>query len=216
VEAWPGASWRAAHLTAADRDRLLAAIYRTTYGDRIASTPPCRNCGSLFDLTFALDDLLAAVDRVPAGVADALPDGTFRAPGGAHFRLPTGEDELSVAGLQPEGAEQALLERCLLDAPAGDARAAVEDALEAIAPVLDLDIGTTCPECGAQQAVHFDIQFYLLRAIAQERPLIAREIHRIAAAYGWSLQEILGLRRSERRQFVELIESEQLARRRRP
>src|SRR6516162_7280458 len=54
VEAGPGTSWRAAHLTAADRDRLLAAIYRATYGDWITSTPPCRNCASLFDLTFAL------------------------------------------------------------------------------------------------------------------------------------------------------------------
>jgi hypothetical protein len=105
----------------------------------------------------------------------------------------------------------------LLDVPEGaDARASVVDALEAVAPVLDLDIGTACPECGARQSVHFDVQFYLLRAIAQERPLIAREIHRIASAYGWSLQEILGLRRSERRQFVELIESEQLPRRRTP
>ena len=215
VEARPGASWRAAQLTAADRDRLLAAIYRATYGERIASTPRCPNCGNLFDLTFALDDLLAAVDLVPPGVADTLPDGTFRAPGGAHFRLPTGEDELAVAELPPEGAELALLERCLLDASAdADTRKAVEDALEAIAPVLDLDIGTTCPECGVHQTVHFDVQFYLLRAIAQERPIIAREIHRIAAVYGWSLQEILGLSRSERRQFVELIESEQLPRRR--
>jgi hypothetical protein len=217
VEPRPEASWQAARLTAADRDRLLAAIYRVTYGERVASTPQCQKCQSLFDLTFTIDDLQAAVDRVPPAVAESLPDGTFRTAGGAHFRLPTGEDELAVAGLPPAEAEQALLERCLLDAQDGaDARAAVENALEALAPVLDLDIHTTCPECGVQQAVHFDVQFYLLRAIAQERPLIAREIHCIATAYGWSLQEILGLARSERRQFVELIESEQRTRRRTP
>src|SRR5262249_48366965 len=41
-------SWRAAQLTASDRDRLLAAVYRVTYGPRIDSTPRCTQCGSFF------------------------------------------------------------------------------------------------------------------------------------------------------------------------
>jgi hypothetical protein len=214
----PQSSWRAAQLTPSDRDRCLAAVYRMTYGQRIDSAPRCTQCGNLFDLTFSLDDLLATVDRAPApGVSEALPDGTFRTTAGVRFRPPTGEDELEVAGLPPQQASEALLERCLLEAPAGvDARAAIEDALEASAPVLDLDVGTACPECGAGQAVHFDVQFYLLRAIELERPRVAREIHRLASAYGWGLQEILSLRRSQRRLFVELVETEQLPRRRPP
>jgi hypothetical protein len=34
------------------------------------------------------------------------------------------------------------------------------------------------------------------------------EINRIAKAYSWSLDEILSLRRSDRRHLVELIENE--------
>jgi hypothetical protein len=216
VELAPEDAWQAVELTAADRDRLLATIYRSTYGQRIDSTSRCTECGSLFDLAFSLDDLIAAVDGTPASqIAVPLPDGTFRTVDGVRFRLPSGEDEIAVAALPPEEAEQALLERCLVEAPMGaNTRAAVEEAIEEIAPVLDLDLNTACPECGVRQVVHFDMQFYLLRALEQERAHIAREIHRLATAYGWSLQEILSLRRSERRMFVELIESELLARRR--
>lgn len=41
-------------LTASDRDRLLAAVYRRTYGNRIASSVVCVTCGDVFDLHFNL------------------------------------------------------------------------------------------------------------------------------------------------------------------
>jgi hypothetical protein len=216
VESPPDRSWRVAELTASDRDRLLAALYRHTYGTRVASTSRCTQCSSLFDVAFALDDLLVAFDRMPATqVAELLPDGTFCTANGARFRLPTGADEVAVAALPPEEAEQALLARCLLEVPAEvDVRASVEEAMAEIAPLLDLDLDTACPECGVRQAVHFDVQFYLLRALEQERAQVTREIHRIATAYGWGLNEILSLRRSERRMCVELIEAELLVYRR--
>src|SRR5437763_847879 len=72
----------------------------------------------------------------------------------------------------------------------------------------DHENDTTYTECSARQKVRFDIQYYLLQILEKKRKQIAREIHRLASAYQWSLAEILSLRRSERRAFVELIESE--------
>ncbi len=217
AEAAP-AGWRAVRLTAADRDRLLAAVYRRAYGQRVAGTVPCSACASPFDLEFALDELVAAVERAePAPQVEALGDGIFRTRDGARFRLPTGEDELMVAALAPAEAERALYERCVLESPLSQAaaREVIEEAMEAVAPVLDVAIDTICPECGIAQAVRFDVQSYLLRALAQEGRQLAREVHRIATAYGWSLADILGLPRGTRRTFVELIESDAAARRRR-
>ena len=211
VETPGGAPWRsAAELTASDRDRLLAAIYRLTYGPQVESTSRCGRCDSQFDLSFSLDDLMAAIERTPAaGAVERLPDGTFRTGGGVRFRLPTGQDELAVATLPAGEAARTLLDRSVIEAPPTiDALAAVEELIEEVASVIDLDLDTRCPECGAAQAVHFDVQYYLLRMLEQERNQIAREIHRIASSYGWSLGETLGLGRSERRFFVELIESE--------
>src|SRR5438132_9690949 len=53
---------RAIELTASDRDRLLAAVYRRTYGDRITSTLTCAGCGVPFDLSFSLAALLVDLD----------------------------------------------------------------------------------------------------------------------------------------------------------
>ncbi len=216
VEVPPGASWRAARLTASDRDLLLAAVYRLNYGTGVDTTVNCRACGGPFDLSFSLDELLRSVYGAgeSPGV-ERLPDGAWRAPGGARFRLPTGEDELAVAALEAPAAAQALFERCVAEAPSEPAaREAVEEALESLAPVLDLDIQTACPECGAAQALHFDLLSYLLGSIEQGREQLRREIHRLAEAYHWGLHEILGLPRGERRAFAALIDAERPARRR--
>lgn len=212
----------AARLTAGDRDRLLAAIYAGTYGARVPATLDCDHCGARFDIDFSLEQLLShqlrpsSEDLAPE-VSEAPPlplgDGTFQLADGTRFRLPTGEDECAVLGLPPEQAQRMVLKRCLIEAGAGgevdDERSgAVQAAMEALAPVLDLELDARCSECGEWQVVHFDIQHYLLSALQQERGQLAHEIHRLASAYGWSLSEILGLPRSQRRSLVALIEAE--------
>lgn len=212
---------RAAQLTAADRDRLLAAIYTAAFGARVAGTLCCRRCGELFDIDFSLEELTAHLwenDREPASKGldeplEPLPDGLYALPDGTRFRLPTGEDECAVLGLPPVQARQALLTRCLTDGsthlePEDELSQAVQAAMTSLAPTLDLELDAACSECGELQPVHFDIQHYLLTSLLQERSQLAQEIHRLASAYGWSLNEILSLPRSRRRSLVDLIEAE--------
>jgi hypothetical protein len=212
---WPAdAQATTSELAAPDRDRLLATIYERTFGKRIESTAVCTACASPFDLGFSLDDLRAALDHsADSSTTRALPDGTFRTAGGMRFRLPTAQEEIDAGLLPPEEGRRTLASRCILEGQP-DSLDELESAIEEVAPVLDLDIATACPECGAGQFVRFDVQFYLLRAIRQERAQLSQEIHRIASAYGWGLDEILGLERSERRALAELIESDLPTRRR--
>jgi len=51
----------------------------------------------------------------------------------------------------------------------------------------------------------------LLGALVSERRRLLSDINCIAGAYSWSLDEILSLTRSDRRQLVELIENEYAA-----
>jgi hypothetical protein len=188
----------AARLTAADRDRLLARLYTRTYGSRIAGTVPCIECRAPFDLEFSLEDLVASLAPRQDGseLPQSMSDGSFQLSNGVRFRLPTGEDEIAILASSPETAERTLLRRCQLED--------VEDAtaLDAVQTAMD------DPECGAEQEVHFDIQHYLLSTLLEERDQLAWEIHRLAASYGWSLKEILGLARRERKDLVSLIEAE--------
>jgi hypothetical protein len=234
LEAAPGTTLgpgKAAGLCAADRDRLLAAVYQRTYGQRVQSTLTCRACERPFDLDFSLPDLVAGLEesrRATPGITRG-PDGVYRLPDGRGFRLPTGNDELGVEGdlvdMSPGEAEERLLERCLVGnepadeapahhAPAGAARIAVsppgatqalQDAMQQVAPVIDLDLEARCPECGTVQPVHFDLQGYLLESLLNERKRLLGEVHRLAMTYHWSRDEILGLARHERRAYLELI-----------
>lgn len=70
---------------------------------------------------------------------------------------------------------------------------------------LDLELVAACVECHAEQRVHFAIDHHLTRALAREERWLLREVHTIARAYGWTLEEILSLPRSGRRTFVKLI-----------
>ena len=197
-------------MTAPDRDQLLAAIYGYTYGQRILGTIACKACRQPYDLEFQLLDLM---NNLQADVDETLVqpkgNGTYRLADGRHFRLPTAEDELAVWHLPEAEAERALLQRCVLEGDPEADPALIQSAMQTVGPVLDLDLNATCPECGEQQAFHFDIQSYLLSALQSEQAKLTQEIHRIATVYDWSLHEILGLTRRQRQAYVDLIEREQ-------
>jgi hypothetical protein len=198
---------QAADLTAADRDRLLAAVYRRAYGDHVESTVTCRACGRPFDLSFSLAELGARVLDGPAE-GEAQADGTVRLAGGLTVRLPTGHDELRVTALPAAEAAEALYRSCLVETETAVPADALGEALERIAPVFDVELHARCVECGSGETLRFDIQSFLLGALRQERRRLLGEVHRIALAYRWSLDAILSLTRGDRRQYVELIEAE--------
>jgi hypothetical protein len=205
----------AADLAVPDRDRLMAALHRAEFGSRIEATLRCTDCDRPFDLDFSLADLEGSLPAAPdEPQAEREAGGVYRMPDGRRFRLPRGSDERAAAAAPPGTAERELIRRCMIEGSAGDDVAGLSDAMRAVGPVLDLDVGAACPECGAEQTVRFDLQHYLLRRILNESRQRAREIHRIAWAYGWSLDEILRLSRSRRRTYVELIEREMAAPRR--
>jgi hypothetical protein len=199
----------AADLVASDRDRLLAAVYESAFGDRIESTLICAQCSQPFDLDFSLRKVIDAVERkTAAGDLTALGDGNFETKDGKRFRLPTGHDELELAGFRSEAVQALLLRRCAESSEWSEESEAFEEFLESVAPLLDLELVAPCAECHHVHTVQFDIQTYVLGAIISERRRLLLEINRLARTYSWSLEEILSLRRRDRRQFVELIENE--------
>ena len=200
---------RAADLVASDRDRLLAAVYERAFGDRIESTLVCAHCELPFDLDFSLRRVIQAVDERTSGERWRVRgDGLFESSSGTKFRLPTGRDELELAAIAPEAVGSMLLKRCAEASEWSEDQTAFEELLERVAPLLDFELVASCAECKHVHTIQFDIQTYVLGAIIAERRRLLAEINRLARAYSWSLEEILSLRRSDRRQFVELIENE--------
>lgn len=202
-------AWR---LPLSDRDRLLAEVYRHHFGDAVESSADCDACGEPFDLRFSLDALLQQLEeeRSRAPVPDGA--GVYTLTDGVRFRLPSAADQRDVQGLPAEQAGVALLRRCVVGGgEAVDAREtvdALEAAMEQAGPLLDQDLPAACPHCGHEQAVRFDIQDHLLAVLQHERGFLVREVHCLARAYGWSLDEILELPRADRRAYARLIQAE--------
>jgi hypothetical protein len=122
--------------------------------------------------------------------------------------VPTGRDELDAADFEQNEAESLLLNRCAEGGAWPGGAGAFQEMLDEVAPLIDLELTASCAECGYPHTIQFDIQSYLLGALLGERNRLIKEIHRVATAYGWCLDDILSLTRSERRQLVELIENE--------
>ena len=198
----------AARLAVADRDRLLAAVQRDLFGDRVEADALCRHCARPFAVAFSLT---AMVDGQRAPRPDVVegPDaaGWYRL-GATVFRLPTSEDLAAVSGVPADERRGALLARCIRAGSEVGREDEIEAAMAALGPVLDLDLDATCPHCATRQDVRFAIERYLLASLANERRFVVREVHRIAAAYGWSYDAIMALPRRDRQDYVRLIQAE--------
>jgi hypothetical protein len=208
-----GAAQRGAgSLGVGDRDRILAELYLRSFGDRVDAVARCVQCGGAFGVGFSMGALLRAALE-PSATAPAVegPDaqGVYRLADGSRFRLPTVSDETEIAGLPLADSVRVLLDRCVFE---GD-RERAEAAMEALAPQLSVELASSCALCGAEQPIAFDVVSFFTAALARERPLLLREVHCLANAYGWSHAEIMALSRSERRGYVALVLAEADARR---
>ena len=196
-----------------DRDRLLAEVYRYHFRDTVELVATCAACEEPFDLRFSLAALTRQLDAARPAQAAPDDDGVYTLDDGLRFRLPTARDQREVWGLEPDDAAVALARRCVIDPDETFSVEAAEQAIEQAGAVLDQDLPATCPHCGRDQVVRFDIQDHLLAALEHERAFLVREVHCVASAYGWSLGEILALPRADRRDYVRLIQADARERR---
>ncbi len=185
-------------------DRLLASLYALEYGEDVSCQATCEACAQPFQFRFALPALLASQDEAAADAGLPAEHGCWETPSGARLRPP---DLRDAAGGAPEG----LLARIAGSPVPAEEAEGLAAFLEKASPILAIDLDTACPGCGAAQAVAFDLPHFLVRALAGEKPFLIREVHLIAARYGWSHEEIMALPRADRRAFATLIESERSA-----
>lgn len=213
---------QAIDLPTAERDRLLAAIYINNFGDTIRADMQCSRCEQPFETEFSLADLIATMDKTAAGNqarwleqcqvmpgdSASLAQPSFLLKNGEQFRLPTGRDELAIAGMDEQQAYQHLLSACLIRSDIPREQSTILAAAEALAPVMDFTLNAHCVECHHQQTFHFAMQRYLLQTLLAHKTQLMPQVHKIASCYGWTLESILNLPRHQRRALVELIDAE--------
>ena len=203
----PSDVWK---LSLSDRDRIVASLHTSCFGDRVESIVTCSTCGQPFEMTFSLaEEVVQPLDR-PAAASqpiDSDEGGMYALQDGRRFRLPNAEDERALQGLPVEEATRELIRRCVASGETtSDNDEALDTAMSAVAPIMDVDVPVECGICHTELKVRFDMVSFFISSLARERPILLREIHRLAVTYHWSREEIMDMPRSLRRAHVELIE----------
>jgi hypothetical protein len=202
-----------AQFSVGERDACLLAFREETFGSRLASLTQCPACAEQVELQIETSDLYVAKPEAEALLRVNMADHAIE------FRLPT---SLDVASLDPTADaklnRQQLLQRCVISARRGEvevtpaelpdeAVAAVTRRMSEIDPQADVQLSLTCPRCQHAWQTPLDIVSYFWSEIHAWAHRTLREIHILAAAYGWREAEVLALNPWRRHAYLELIQS---------
>lgn len=201
-----------ARLPVGRRDARLLTLRVQTFGDRLDSLVTCPACGEPLALNVPAGSLRAeAPDDAPEDLVLERDGYTVR------FRLPTTEDLMAVAGMGGDGAGPAhLLARCVVEAHRdGEALAAadlpttmtsaVTERMEAADPQARVLLDLTCPACGHRWQSLFDVVSYFWAEIDAWARRTLREVHTLAAAYGWREADILSMSAWRRHHYLTML-----------
>ena len=209
-----------ARLPIGQRDACLLRLRELTFGSRLKGLADCPACHERLEMDFDAGDLYdpSALPVDGGTVEPARSESSFRVDAyELTFRLPTSADLTALAaytGAAP--ARAALLNACLVSVrrdgesvDGGSLPAEVLNALEekmaAADPSANLTLALNCPACGHTWQIIFDIVSYLWSEVNAWSARLLREVHILAAAYGWREADILALSAWRRQCYLEMI-----------
>jgi hypothetical protein len=196
-----------ARLPIGRRDALLLALREATFGPRVEAVLGCPACRCRLEVECRTGDLRAPEPSEPEGGHRAEVGGGLVA-----FRLPDSLDLIHAAAAgSVEAARRALGARCLEPASllaeelTEGALAAVAAAVAAADPQSAVTLDAECPECGTAVSVAWDVLTFFWRELHTWAMRLLREVHVLAAAYGWTEPAILALSAHRRRLYLEMV-----------
>jgi hypothetical protein len=84
----------------------------------------------------------------------------------------------------------------------------VEEAMEEHDPLINFKLRVKCPACETTNLVAIDLEDLSLRGLRDAQRRLLTSIHRLAAHYHWSEQQIFAVPSWRRAQYLSLIANE--------
>jgi hypothetical protein len=189
-----------AAMTLGERERALLSLRRALLGSRMNAVADCPHCDERHDVEFDVDSLLASAPaQIPTTVAVRHDDFALTV-----RPLTIADYEAASAYDDVESAAEALATWCVLEAqrnsepiepqalPAA-VRATISNALTAADPLCELTTDLTCANCGEHWTAELDTAAYLWRELHAWAERLLRDVDALAAAYGWTEEDVLRL-----------------------
>lgn len=192
------------------RDGMLLDLRELLFGRTIVGLMECPACGDTLETEVVTGDLRTTP-------LHELPQ-VSRSSYVLSLHLLDSRDQVAAESARPEERGRLLLERCITSAslagkptPVAQLPAevieAVEDRLVQLDPQADVQLGLSCPACGHQWQADFDILSFLWTELGEWAARTLRDVHQLAAAYGWSEHDILALSPTRRRHYLGMLEA---------
>ena len=190
------------------RNRALAELHCFYFGHALEGWTSCPVCGE--KLEFKMDGRALAEQPPPQQGAAIVIHGET-------FRLPTTRDLALVAqerdALQGhDSAAVRLLRVCRVDGGEEMEHSWSEEELDeagekmaAADPLAEIILNFQCPMCEGTCQESLDLPTFLWAELEALAKRLAREVHTLASAYGWSESEILALSDARRRLYMEMV-----------
>jgi hypothetical protein len=207
VRGAPGELRQSAQQPVGTGDAALLQFRRGLLGDVIDATTTCTACATRLEISWPADQLLGdgpAADEEPTAEVTV---------GGVPLRLrAVTPADLVAAGVAPD-TMGALLARCvtvgasdvgIADLP-DDAVAELGDRLAGLDPRADVVLALCCPSCDSTWEAPIDVAALVWAEIDAVARGLLFDVHRLAAAYGWSHEQVLNLPDAVRRSYLELV-----------
>jgi hypothetical protein len=199
-----------ARLSVGRRDGCLLQLRQRLFGYELCIVTSCPACGTQLQSSLGVDAIVSQDEKETCSAYDCGVDG-YR----VSFRLPNSRDIMAL-NVQPDQAPRVLLDRCVIEArdPAGDCVGGgglPEPVIVTIAarmaeldPLADVRLRLTCPDCRHGWEALFDIASFLWREIHGWAQRTLRDVHALAATYGWREEDVLRLSPTRRQIYLEL------------
>jgi hypothetical protein len=184
----------------------LLELRCASFGPQLRAWTACTQCKER--LEFALDGR----ELTPS---NAVGDRERAEPivlNGQRYRLPTVRDLARAAQESDPGSAAALLvEACRVSGELTQpcASADIEELERQMAladPLAEIVIDLECPACGHENHSPLDIASFLWTEIAARAKRLLRDVHVLAAAYGWTEHAVLALSDQRRAFYLELVQ----------
>jgi hypothetical protein len=179
------------------RNRALIRLRALHFGPHLEGWVQCESCGD--KLEFHLDATAMIAQSAP-------PSDDLVSLEGQSFRLPTSRDLARVLD-HPDRALH-LLELCRTSPPAEAPDTEALGVLLAEAdPLAEILIDCACPLCGAPNRESLDLSSFLWQELESRARRTLFEVHTLAAAYGWSEQQVLDLSEVRRQTYLAMVQA---------
>jgi hypothetical protein len=206
------------------RIECLLTLIQAGAASEIAVAFQCPNptCEERSEIELSIAEIAAfqaeayATDRIEVPVEQAL----------LVLRRPTGSDQLAWLRrtfVDRESALRAMIGTLLLhdrdegrvhgeilrgDVLRDDWVGRIEEAMDEHDPLVNFRITVRCPSCEADHSMPIDLEELSLRRLRQAQVRLLRSVHRLAAHYHWTEQQIFAVPYWRRAQYLRLIENE--------